>query len=115
MAIAVFMILTQLGIAPVIVTATYIALIGALALAAALAFGLGGRDAAKNLIDSGYRKAQEQSDTVRADLQTARERGRADATRAQAYADHHTRSEQLTEHVAAPPAGAEPGARPYQR
>jgi hypothetical protein len=89
MAIAVFMILTQLSIAPVIVTATYIALIGALALAAALAFGLGGREAAKNMIDSGYRKAQEQSDTVRADLETARERGQADAARARARAEQH--------------------------
>jgi small-conductance mechanosensitive channel len=58
MAIAVFMILTQLGIAPVIVTTTYVALIGALALGSALAFGLGGRDAAADLINSGYRKAQ---------------------------------------------------------
>jgi hypothetical protein len=61
MAIAIFMILTQLGIAPVIVTATYIALIGAIALGAALAFGLGGRDAAADLINSGYRRTQEQA------------------------------------------------------
>jgi len=46
MAIAVFMILTQLGIATVIVVINNIALIGAVALGAALAFGLGGRDAA---------------------------------------------------------------------
>jgi small-conductance mechanosensitive channel len=56
MAIAIFMILTQLGIAPVIVTATYIALIGAIALGSALAFGLGGREAAADLINNGYRK-----------------------------------------------------------
>ncbi|GAA2900699.1 hypothetical protein GCM10010472_68740 [Pseudonocardia halophobica] len=87
MAIAVFMILTQLGIAPVIVTATYIALIGALALAAALAFGLGGRDAARDMINSGYRKAQEQSETVAEDLRTARERGRQDAQAARDYAE----------------------------
>ena len=86
MAIAVFMILTQLNIAPVIVTATYIALIGAVALGSALAFGLGGRDAAKDLIDSGYRKAQEQSDQVRSDLEAGRLRGRTDAERARQYA-----------------------------
>ena len=74
MAIAVFMILNQLGIAPVIVTATYIALIGAVALGSALAFGLGGRDAAADLINSGYRKAQQQSDQVQGDLQVGRER-----------------------------------------
>jgi small-conductance mechanosensitive channel len=86
MAIAVFMILNQLGIAQVIVNATYIALIGAVALGAALAFGLGGRDAAKDLIDSGYRKAQDQSDQVRSDLEAGRQRGRADAERARQYA-----------------------------
>jgi small-conductance mechanosensitive channel len=86
MAIAVFMILNQLGIAQTIVNATYIALIGAVALGSALAFGLGGRDAAKDLIDSGYRKAQDQSDQVRADLQTGQQRGQADAQRATQYA-----------------------------
>jgi small-conductance mechanosensitive channel len=90
MAIAVFMILTQLGIAPVIVTATYIALIGGLALAAALAFGLGGRDAARDMIDSGYRKAREHSGTVAEDLHTARERGMQDSQAAREYAEQQT-------------------------
>jgi len=89
MAIAVFMILTQLGIAPVIVTVTYIALIGALALGSALAFGLGGREAAADMINSGYRKAQGQSDTIRADAQMARERGERDAQ----YARHRAESQ----------------------
>ncbi len=83
MAIAVFMVLTQLGIAPVIVTATYVALIGAAALASALAFGLGGRDAAAELINSGYRKAQEQSEQVKADMATGRDRGQGYAQQAQ--------------------------------
>lgn len=79
MAIAVFMILNQLGIATVIVTATYIALIGAVALGSALAFGLGGREAAADLINSGYRKAQQQSDQVKADMAVGRDRAQADA------------------------------------
>ena len=79
MAIAVFMILNQLGIAETIVNATYIALIGAVALGSALAFGLGGRDAAADLINSGYHKAQQQSDQVQADLQAGRQRGQAEA------------------------------------
>lgn len=83
MAIAVFMILTQLHIAPVIVTATYIALIGAIALGSALAFGLGGQDAAREMINSGYRKAQEHYDTLARQAQLARERGRRDAQWAQ--------------------------------
>jgi hypothetical protein len=86
MAIAIFMILTQLGIAPVIVTATYIALVGAIALGSALAFGLGGRDAAADMINSGYRKARE-ADTVRLDAELAHERGQRDAQRASEHAD----------------------------
>ena len=42
LAIVVFMVLTQLRIAPAIVIATYIALIGMLAVSGALAFGLEG-------------------------------------------------------------------------
>jgi hypothetical protein len=84
MAIAVFMILTQLGIATVIVVITYTALIGAAALGAALAFGLGGRDAAAQLIDSGYRKAQDNADQVRSDVQLGRQRAERDARQATA-------------------------------
>lgn len=86
MAIAVFMILTQLQIAPAIVTATYIALIGALALGSAIAFGLGGREAAAHMINSGYNKAREEQETVKRDLQRGRERGEQDAQRAQGRA-----------------------------
>jgi small-conductance mechanosensitive channel len=87
MAIAVFMILNQLGIAETIVTATYIALIGAVALGSALAFGLGGRDAAADLINSGYRKAQQQSDQVQRDLQTGQHHAQAEA---QQFTDQDT-------------------------
>lgn len=87
MAIAVFMILTQLNIAPFIVSATYVALIGALALGAALAFGLGGRQAAEDLINSGYRQAQEQTEQLKQDTQLARERGRRDAAEARERAE----------------------------
>lgn len=90
MAIAVFMVLTQLGIAPVIVTATYIAIISAAALASALAFGLGGRDAAADLINSGYRKAQEQSEQVKADVATGRDRGHQAVNAHQANAHQQT-------------------------
>ncbi len=110
MAIAVFMILTQLNIAPVIVTATYIALIGAVALGSALAFGLGGRDAAKDLIDSGYRKAQDQSDQVQRDMQIGRARGQAEA---QQYTQQQTRQHApvATPSEAAPAHGAGPAER----
>ena len=78
MVIAVFMILNQLGIAAFIVNTTFVALIGAIALGSALAFGLGGRDAAADLINSGYRKAQEQAGAVREDIAVGRDRATAD-------------------------------------
>jgi hypothetical protein len=119
MAIAVFMILNQLGIAQTIVTATYIALIGAVALGSALAFGLGGRDAAADLINSGYRKAQQQSDQVQRDMQVGRERAEADA-RAHAPSGMRGNGHDGAHDGGAPPAAptppqgtAVPGGDPY--
>jgi Conserved TM helix len=60
MAIAVFMILNQLKIATDIVTITYAALMGAVALGMALAFGLGGRDVASRMLEDAYRSGQEE-------------------------------------------------------
>ena len=60
MAIAVFMILNQLQIATDIVTITYAALLGALALAMGLSFGLGGRDVASRMLEDAYRRGQEE-------------------------------------------------------
>ena len=54
LAIVVFMMLSQLRIAPAIVTTTYIALIGMLAVAGALAFGLGGRELAADMMREAY-------------------------------------------------------------
>lgn len=54
LAIVVFMVLNQLKIAPDIVTTTYIALIGMLAVAGALAFGLGGRELAAEMMRDAY-------------------------------------------------------------
>ena len=45
---------TQLKIAPAIVTTTYIALVGMLAVAGALAFGLGGREVASDMLRNAY-------------------------------------------------------------
>ena len=82
MGIAVFMILTQLKIAPQIVLITYAALIGAIALGLALAFGLGGREVARDLLTSAVDKGQQQKDQVKGDLQTGRERGQQQAQQA---------------------------------
>lgn len=58
MAIAVFMILNQLRIATDIVTITYAALLGSVALGMALAFGLGGRDVAGRMLEDTYRRSR---------------------------------------------------------
>ena len=82
MAIATFMILNQLHIAPAIVTITYAVLLGSLGLGMALAFGLGGRETAGALVSGAYGKAQEQSDQVKQDMQTGKQRGQAQAQQA---------------------------------
>jgi hypothetical protein len=87
MAIAIFMILNQLRIAPEIVTITYGALIGALALAAALAFGLGGRDVAARMLEGAYARGQASREMVASDLAQAKENVRPDVERARSTAD----------------------------
>jgi len=74
MAIAVFMILNQLQIATAIVTITYAALLGAIALGMALAFGLGGRDVASRLLEDAYRKGQAERQRLRAQRADGRTR-----------------------------------------
>lgn len=81
LAIVVFMVLTQLKIAPAIVTATYVALIGMLALAGALAFGLGGREIAHDILRDAYGSARDNQDQVKQDMQTGRDRARRQAER----------------------------------
>jgi hypothetical protein len=83
MGIALFMILNQLKIAPAIVQITYMALLGSVALGAALAFGLGGRDVAGRMLAQAYDAGQQNRGPVTQDQQTGRERGRQQADRAQ--------------------------------
>ncbi len=72
MTIATFMILEQLKIAHDIVVTTYTLLLGAIALGAALAFGLGGRDVAARMLEGAYERGQEQKDQVRSDIRQGR-------------------------------------------
>ena len=90
MAIATFMILNQLQIAPEIVTITYAALLGAAALAMALAFGLGGREVAHSMLVDAYNQGQEQRGQVKRDMQLGKERGKQDAQRAKHEAEQRT-------------------------
>lgn len=82
MGIAVFMILNQLRIAPAIVEFTYIALLGSVALGSALAFGLGGREVAGQMLVSAYEKGQQNAGQVKSDVQTGKQRGQEQAGRA---------------------------------
>lgn len=83
LAIGTFMMLDQLQIAPQIVTITYAALLGMLALAGALAFGLGGREVAADLLRSAVDTGKEQKGQVERDTRIARERAEAQAQTAQ--------------------------------
>jgi len=79
MSIAVFMILEQLKIATQIVTITYAALWGAIALGTALAFGLGGRDVAARMLEGAYESGQRNKGQFRRDLDTGMQRASVEA------------------------------------
>ena len=90
MAIATFMILNQLRIAPEIVTITYGALIGGVFLAMALAFGLGGREVAAQMLGDAYDKGREQKGQVKDDMETGKRRAKDDARQVKAEAEART-------------------------
>lgn len=83
MVIAVFMILNQLKIAPEIVNATYIILLGSTAFGMALAFGLGGKDVAGKMLQDLYDKGQRTKGQVAGDAKIGanRAKDRADDLR----------------------------------
>ena len=76
MAIATFMILDQLKIAHNIVVITYAGLIGAVALGAALAFGLGGRDVAAEMLRGAYEQGQSNKEQMKRDLEQGKQNAR---------------------------------------
>jgi hypothetical protein len=75
MTLAVFMILTQLKIAPTIVTITYAGIIATLT----LAFGLGGKDVANQILQNAYDKGRENTARVKTDMQAGAARGKRKA------------------------------------
>ena len=74
MTIATFMILDQLKIAEDIVVITYAALLGSIALGAALAFGLGGREVAGEMLRGAYVKGQQATEQVKRDVEVGKQR-----------------------------------------
>jgi hypothetical protein len=95
MAIAGFMILDQLKIAPEIVTITYASLMGAIALGMALAFGLGGRDVAARMLEGAYAAGQRNREQIKRDLQQGRDQARQDAERVKAKAEEKAEGDEL--------------------
>ena len=87
MVIAMFMILQQLRIAEQIVQIAFAATMGALALGLALAFGLGGRPVAQQMLEDAYRKGREQRDQVKQDVAAGRDRAQGHAQRAASHLD----------------------------
>jgi Conserved TM helix len=79
LAIGTFMMLNQLKIAEEIVTITYAALLGMLALAGALAFGLGGRDVAGRMLNDAYDSGQRNKDRIKRDVEAGKDRGQRQA------------------------------------
>jgi Conserved TM helix len=94
MTIATFMILEQLKIAHDIVVTTYTLVLGSIALAAALAFGLGGRDVASRMLEGAYDKGQREADQVRRDIQ----QGRAEAQRMKEDGSQRTQTSDSSGH-----------------
>jgi hypothetical protein len=56
---AVFAALTQLGVAVELTAPTFLIVLGAVALAAAIAFGIGGREVAQDIIQKAYNRSNE--------------------------------------------------------
>ncbi|HET8884266.1 MAG TPA: hypothetical protein VFM68_02240 [Candidatus Saccharimonadales bacterium] len=81
MSLAVFMILDQLGIADSIVNILFTAIVGSIALGLALAFGLGGRDVARGLLEQAADNARANSGKVKEDVRRASENTKREASR----------------------------------
>src|ERR671928_273521 len=56
---AVFAAITQLGIAVELTAPTFLILLGAVALAAAIAFGIGGREVARDIVEKAYNRREQ--------------------------------------------------------
>jgi hypothetical protein len=81
MVIGLFMVLNQLKIAEEIVMITFAVLMGSVGLGLALAFGLGGREVAAEMLGDAYQKGREEQDQVRRDLERGRDRAEDQAER----------------------------------
>src|ERR687894_21878 len=83
---AIFAAITQLGIAVELTAPTFLIVLGAVALAAAIAFGIGGREVARDVIEKAYNRAQEEASSAAAgESTTGGTDGGASVERPEAY------------------------------
>ncbi len=82
--LAIFMALQTLGVASDIVTLAFGIIFGAVAIAAALAFGLGNRELAGEITRAWYERVRAQRDAIARELAARKAREEADAIRAAA-------------------------------
>jgi hypothetical protein len=73
-AFAIVVAVNQLGIATALVNTLFMAIVGAVALALGLAFGLGGKDTAAEIVRKAYAKAQDKSGEIKQAAAAAGER-----------------------------------------
>ncbi len=79
-AFAIVVAVNQLGIAAVLINTLMIGVVGALALATGLAFGLGGRERAEQVLEAASRKAEEAAPKMAQAASNAKEQASAGAT-----------------------------------
>ena len=72
---AAFAALTQLGIAEELIVPTFLILLGAVALAAAIAFGLGGQGVARQMVEDGYEKSGEAKQQIQQQQEQGKQQG----------------------------------------
>lgn len=73
-AFAIIIAVNQIGIAATLVNTLFMAVVGAIAVAVGLAFGLGGQDTARQIVRDWYRKGQEAAPKVAAAADAAADR-----------------------------------------
>ena len=82
---AVFAALTQLGIAVQLTANTFLIVLGAVALAAAIAFGLGGREVAGDILEKAYNRSDEVTSDSSAGQAGSADEGAQESDRPQAH------------------------------
>src|SRR5215210_3527231 len=85
---AAFAALTQLGIAPELIAPTFLILLGAVALAAAIAFGLGGQDVAQQIVEDGYEKSDEAKQQIQQQNQEQQSEQQSDSDHSENVEGH---------------------------